>query len=213
MPAVLTFPTTARCPVRWTSGPSRSGRSARAGGTGTGVVEDGSWVDFDSFATERIPALTRYATMLAGGRELGEDIVQDALVKAHAKWSRISELDRPDLYVKRIVTNEFLSWRRRRRLRTVELREEHAAAAMADRPPSTEETTADRDALWSELAALPRQQRVVLVLRFYEGLSDSEIAEIMGCRPATVRGYASRALSTLRIELAEWRAPPSEDTP
>lgn len=166
---------------------------------------DGRPVDFEEFAVERIPSLTRYAIMLTGSRELAEDVVQDALVKAHAKWKRISALDRPDLYVKRIVTNEFLSWRRRRRVPTVALQTD-IELVRGDRPPTHEETSADRAALWAELARLPRQQRIVLVLRYYEGLSDNEIAEILGCRPGTVRGYGSRALSTLRIELADWRA-------
>lgn len=173
-------------------------------------AENGGPVDFEEFAAERLPSLIRYATMLAGSRDLGEDIVQDALVKAHAKWNRISEMDRPDLYVKRVVTNEFLSWRRRRRVPTVELLPEVAEPAPGDRPPSHEQTGADRDALWAELAKLPRQQRAVLVLRFYEGLNDQEIAIVLDCRPGTVRGYGSRALATLRIELAVWHQSPEE---
>ncbi|MGI8722676.1 MAG: SigE family RNA polymerase sigma factor [Geodermatophilaceae bacterium] len=168
-------------------------------------TEDGRLVDFEEFAVERLPSLTRYAIMLTGCRELAEDLVQDALVKANAKWKRISALDRPDLYVKRIVTNEFLSWRRRRRVAIVELLPEFAEPARGNRPPSHEETSADRAALWAELARLPRQQRAVLVLRFYEGLNDAEIATVLDCRPGTVRGYGSRALATLRIELTDWR--------
>lgn len=144
-------------------------------------------------------------------QELAEDVVQDALVKAHAKWKRISALDRPDLYVKRIVTNEFLSWRRRRRVPTVQLEPDLATPFRGSRPPSHEETSADRDARWAELERLPRQQRAVLVLRFYEGLDDTEIATVLDCRPGTVRGYGSRALATLRIELADWRQTPEED--
>lgn len=174
-------------------------------------LTDGSMVDFEEFAADRLPALTRYATMLVGSRELAEDVVQDALVKTHAKWSRISTYDRPDLYVKRIVTNEFLSWRRRRRVATVSLEPDFAEVIQSDRAPSHEETSADREALWTELARLPRQQRVVLVLRFYEGLDDNEIATVLECRPGTVRGYASRALATLRIDLAGWRQTVEDD--
>ncbi|MBA3339154.1 MAG: SigE family RNA polymerase sigma factor [Geodermatophilaceae bacterium] len=168
-------------------------------------------MDFEEFAADRLPALTRYAIMLVGSREPAEDLVQDALVKTHAKWGRISTLDRPDLYVKRIVTNEFLSWRRRRRVSTVELEPDFAEVVRADRPPSHEESSADREALWAELARLPRQQRAVLVLRFYEGLNDNEIATVLDCRPGTVRGYGSRALATLRIDLAGWRQSVEED--
>jgi len=173
-------------------------------------TQDWRPVDFEEFAAARLPALTRYATMLAGSREVAEDVVQDALVKTHAKWKKISALDRPDLYVRRIVTNEFMSLRRRQ-IATVSLEPDLAERVSADRAPSHEETSADRDALWAELARLPRQGRAVLVLRFYEGLSDNEIATVLNCRPGTVRGYGSRALAALRIELADWRQTAEED--
>jgi RNA polymerase sigma factor (sigma-70 family) len=66
---------------------------------------------------------------------------------------------------------------------------------------------AERDALLAELARLPRRQRAVLVLRYYEALSDAEIADVLGCAPGTVRGYASRALAALRIDLSAARQP------
>lgn len=134
------------------------------------------------------------------------------------RWSRrtpsgkrISTLDRPDLYVKRIVTNEFMSLRRRRRVPTITLEPEFAEVVPGDQAPSHEETSADRDALWAELARLPKQGRAVLVLRYYEGLSDNEIAVVLNCRPGTVRGYGSRAFAALRMELADWRQAAEED--
>jgi RNA polymerase sigma factor (sigma-70 family) len=66
---------------------------------------------------------------------------------------------------------------------------------------------AERDAILAELARLPRRQRTVLVLRYYEGLPDSQIAVILGCRPGTVRAYAARALAALRVELAPPQLP------
>ena len=60
---------------------------------------------------------------------------------------------------------------------------------------------AERDALVAQLGKLPARQRAVLALRYYEGLSDTEIANLIGCRPGTVRGYATRALATLRVEM------------
>ena len=61
------------------------------------------------------------------------------------------------------------------------------------------QSQADRDALLTELGKLPRRQQAVLVLRYYEGLTDAEIAELLGCSPGTVRGYASRGLAALRV--------------
>ncbi len=168
-----------------------------------GRAGNGVGMDFDEFVIDRLPALVRYAIALTGSHELGEDLVQDAMIKAHSKWRRISQLDRPDLYVKRIVTNEFLCMRRRRAVRTLGLEPRHLDHAPDDGPPSHEQTAAERNAMWTEMSRLPRQQRAVLVLRFYEGLTDLEIADVLRCRPGTVRGYASRALEALRIELAE----------
>jgi DNA-directed RNA polymerase specialized sigma24 family protein len=74
------------------------------------------------------------------------------------------------------------------------------AAGRRTPAPDAASWHADRDALLAELARLPRREQAVLVLRFYEGLSDVEIAETLGCRPGTVRGYASRALAKLRVE-------------
>jgi RNA polymerase sigma-70 factor (sigma-E family) len=147
---------------------------------------------FEEFAAARLPALLRYAVLLTGDREQARDIVQDVLTRVLVKWDRIGRFEEPYAYVRRMVTNEHLSWRRRRRLRTVPLD--------VDPPIATAESPGDE--MWQLLATLPRQQRAVLVLRFYEGLSDQEIADVLGCRPGTVRSNASRALAALRIELA-----------
>jgi RNA polymerase sigma-70 factor (sigma-E family) len=151
---------------------------------------------FEEFTAARLPALLRYAMLLSGDREQARDLVQDVLARALVKWGRIGAVEEPYAYVRRMVTNEFLSWRRRRRLPTVPLDEaiRHGREPVA---PARE----DRDDLRALLARLPGQQRAVLVLRYYEDLTDDEIAAALGCRVGTVRGYASRALATLRIEL------------
>jgi RNA polymerase sigma-70 factor (sigma-E family) len=146
---------------------------------------------FEDFAAARLPALLRYAVLLTGDREQARDIVQEVLTRALVKWDRIGKLEEPYAYVRRMVTNEHLSWRRRRRVRTVPL----------DAEPVAEPVEPPGDEMWHLLGTLPRQQRAVLVLRFYEGLSDPEIADVLGCRPGTVRSNASRALAALRIEL------------
>ncbi|MBA3417743.1 MAG: SigE family RNA polymerase sigma factor [Geodermatophilaceae bacterium] len=151
-------------------------------------------MNFEEFCLARLPGLLRFAVMLTGERELAQDIVQEVLCRAHGRWRRIVATDRPELYVKRMITNEFLSWRRRRRVVTVPL---DADVPLPD--PAGDES----DDLWQRLAGLPRQQRAVLVLRYYEGLSDLEIADALRCSAGTVRGYASRALSTLRIQLTD----------
>ena len=153
---------------------------------------------FEEFAAARLPALLRYAVVLTGDRELARDLVQEALTKALVRWRRIERVDEPYAYVRTIVTNLYLSLLRRRTLRTVPLVEEIAPTL-----PDPADTVGEHSGLWQRLAALPRQRRAVLVLRYYEGLSDNEIADVLGCRPATVRGYATRALAALRVELTE----------
>jgi RNA polymerase sigma-70 factor (sigma-E family) len=158
-------------------------------------------MEFEEFAAARSPALLRYASLLSGDREEARDIVQEVLARAMLRWRRLVSAGEPYAYVRRMVTNEFLSLqRRRRRFSFVPLRErdlDGPSAPVAPNPSGAE------DELWQLLGTLPRQQRAVIVLRYYEGLGDEEIADVLGCRLGTVRGYASRALATLRVELAE----------
>ena len=154
--------------------------------------------DFEAFVRQWLTAQLRYATALSGDPHLAADIVQDVLVRAHSRWRHIGAADRPDLYVKRMITNEYLSWRRRWHVRNIV---PASLAALQSHHPITADSAqqiVDRDDLLHRLAALPRRQRAVLVLRFYEGLADREIAEMLGVAPGTVRSTASRALAALR---------------
>ena len=155
-------------------------------------------MDYDEFAVSRLPALLRYAVMLTGNPDLAADVVQDAMVKAQLSWRRVVASEQPDRYVRRIITNIYIDQRRGSWLRRVVLRAEPAEPAPVR---DHGEATADRDHVWALLATLPRQQRAALVLRYYENLRDAEIAEVLGCSVGTVRGYISRALATLRLDL------------
>lgn len=153
-------------------------------------------MSFEDYVSARLPALLRYAAVLTGDRDLAEDLVQDVLVRAHSRWRRIAATEEPDRYVHRMIINAHLSWRRRWSTRRVLLVDAPATAGAggdpADRP--------DHDELWQRLARLPRQQRAVLVLRYYEELSVAETAAVLGCSAGAVRAYASRALATLRVD-------------
>lgn len=154
---------------------------------------------FEDFLAARLATLVRYATALTGDPHLAQDIVQDVMVKMHSRWRRVAAMDRPELYVRRAITNEFLSWRRRWSVRHL-----HPAADVPERSvPDTTTASADSAEVWQRLAVLPRQQRVVIVLSYYEGLSDTEIADMLECAVGTVRGYRSRALATLRAALSD----------
>ena len=152
-------------------------------------------VTFDNWARARLPALVRFAVVLTGDRGLAEDVVQEVMIRAYGRWPRITALDQPDAYLRRMITNEYLSWRRRW-ARITPQADVAPAASVSDHAHAH----AERDAIRVELARLPRRQRAVLVLRYYEHLTDNEIADLMGCPAGTVRSLASRALATLRVD-------------
>jgi RNA polymerase sigma-70 factor (sigma-E family) len=154
--------------------------------------------EFDDFMAREHAGLLRYAVMLTGDSELAQDLVQDVLVKVHSRWRRIGAVEFPARYVKTMVTRAFLSWRRRWAVRNIVLlpTEQLAGEPAGDHARSI----VDRADVWQRLAGLPRQQRAVLVLRYYERLTDPEIAQVLGCSAVTVRGYAFRALTALRLE-------------
>jgi RNA polymerase sigma-70 factor (sigma-E family) len=139
-------------------------------------------------------ALLRLAVMLAGEPHLAEDLVQSTLVRAFRKWRQVAAAAHPEAYLKAMVVNEFLSWRRRR------ASQELPAAVVGDGPTGEDVggAQAARAVCWELLGDLPRQQRAVLVLRYYEDLPDEEIARVLGCGTSTVRSNAARALARLR---------------
>jgi RNA polymerase sigma-70 factor (sigma-E family) len=151
-------------------------------------------VTFEEYVAARLPALLRYAVMVAGDPHLAEDVVQETMVKAYSHWRRVERADSPDLYVRRMVLNTYLSWRRGGWWRH--------STPRADIPdwgtPDSSEAGALRSDLWQRLGQLPPRQRAAVVLRFYEDLPDAEIAEVLGCAVGTVRSQISRALDSLR---------------
>jgi RNA polymerase sigma-70 factor (sigma-E family) len=157
-------------------------------------------VTFEEFVSARLTNLVRYATVVTWDPHLAEDITQNVLVRAQARWHRIGRMDAPELYVKRMVVNEFLSWRRRRAAQSVPLSAESLDGLMSPAPDQTAQRD-ERDAMLRLIAALPPRQRAVIALRFYEDLPNEQIAEILGCRTVTVRTHLSRALAGLQHAL------------
>ncbi len=153
---------------------------------------------FDDLVREQLAPLLRYATVLTGDGHTAADLVQEVLLRAHVRWAKLSELDRPDLYLRRMATNEHLSWRRRWHVRTIRPASDEVLAAHSDPHADHARRVVADDDMWRRLATLPARQRTVLVLRYYEGLDDAEIAQVLGTAAATVRSHASRALATLR---------------
>jgi RNA polymerase sigma-70 factor (sigma-E family) len=151
---------------------------------------------FDAFVRARHAALLRYGTVLTGDPHRAADLVQDALERTGLAWSRVQQQGDPEGYVRRVMANRSIStWRKLRRERLVSTPPE---GSYEDRPT-------DR-VMWDALANLPRRQRTVLVLRYYEDLSEAEIARVLSIAPGTVKSQASKALASLRAALSDREA-------
>ena len=163
--------------------------------------------DFDEFVVARGAALLRTAYLLTGDRHLAEDLVQSALAKTYRHWKRVRG-GSPEAYVRQVMVRENISWWRRRRV------VETPVADVPERAASGAGSDVDRRvSLDAALRLLSAQQRAVLVLRYYEDLTERQAADALGCSVGTVKTQAHRALKRLREvapELAElWD--PSDD--
>ncbi|WP_336214524.1 SigE family RNA polymerase sigma factor [Nonomuraea sp. LPB2021202275-12-8] len=146
---------------------------------------------FAEFVAERGDALMRYGYALAGNRHDAADLVQEALIRLRGAWSRVRLKDNPEWYVRTSMARlHIATWRRRSR--------EALTWELPEREHHDTLPTGDEQELWQALAGLPRRQRAVLVLRYYEQLTDAEIADVLGISRGTVRSQASRALDKLR---------------
>jgi RNA polymerase sigma-70 factor (sigma-E family) len=153
--------------------------------------------DYDDFYVALRPRLVRTAYAVSGDLGVAEDAVQTAFAKAYRSWRRISRLQSPEAYVRRMAVNEVLNTRR-----TAHVRREVVRAQVPDAPGAAPEDGAlAHDEMWRALMDLPPRQRAVLVLRYYEDLSEQQIADTLGCRPGTVKSQASAALAALRVRL------------
>jgi RNA polymerase sigma-70 factor (sigma-E family) len=156
------------------------------------VTDDES---FESFMAAALPALLRFGHVLTGDPHRAEELVQAALVKTYQRWARVDRAT-PQAYVRSAMVNTHTSWwRRGRREGSLPPGFDVASAASAVRDYD------DRDLALRALQTLPSRQRAVLVLRYYEDLSEADIAATLGCSTGTVKSQASRALRTLRSRL------------
>jgi len=168
--------------------------------TETSQAEPSRQQEFGQFMTARWPGLVRLAYGLTGDRWLAEDIAQAALASAYAAWWRVRRADDPDAYVRRILINA--SHRRFRRRRVAEQAHEpqqFASSPLADAAVADPaELIGERSALLAAVRELPTRQRAIVLLRYWDDLSDAQVAAVLGCAPGTVRSQASRALAKLR---------------
>jgi RNA polymerase sigma-70 factor (sigma-E family) len=156
-------------------------------------------LSFDEFVAAHLGALMAFAVAVTSDRSLSEDLVQDVMLKAHEQWERVSAADDPFAYVRRMLINEHISWRRKWG-RVVPVSEAHLRSIVdvAGDAPDHANTLAEREALVHRLRRLPRRQQAVLALRYFAGMPDADIAAELGCSVSAVRSYISRALTRLR---------------
>jgi RNA polymerase sigma-70 factor (sigma-E family) len=149
--------------------------------------------EFREFVAARSAALLRTAYLLAGDWATAEDLLQTALTKTYLAWKRLGGIEAIEPYARRVMVNTSTSWWRRR------WHGERPTEVLPERAGVDEiEQQLDRDLLWRHLTALPTRQRAVLVLRFYEDMSEAQTAALLNISAGTVKSQTSRALTTLR---------------
>ena len=153
--------------------------------------------DFSAFVTARLPQLLRFGHLLTGDPVAAEDLVQIALARTHLRWSQLREPAAAASYVRTAMVRQHSNLRGRLHSR------ERVVATVPERADlaAPYDDVAERDAMWSALSQLAPRQRAVLVLRYYERLSEAEIARVLRCSTGTVKSQSSKALARLRAVL------------
>lgn len=151
---------------------------------------------FAVFVREHNASLYRTAFLLTGSHTAAEDVLQETLTYLYPRWDRVQAADSAVAYVRRSLTNRFVSSTRQRAGRDL---------SMWDLPDGWDgqdlsETVANRELVWQLLGSLPARQRAAMVMRYFHDLPDDEIAASLGCRAATVRSLVSRGMALLRAQ-------------
>lgn len=158
-------------------------------------MDDATRETFDAFVRARTGELLRFGYVLTGSADAAVDLVQDALERTLLAWPRVRRQDDPEGYVRRTMVNRNVSrWRRLRREWLMAEPPEPLNAG-AEPPPGPDPE------LMAALRALPPRQRAVVVLRYYEDLSEKQTAEVLGCAVGTVKSQTAKALAALRRSL------------
>lgn len=150
--------------------------------------------EFEAFVADRSAALLRTAWLLTGSETSAQDLVQAALLKTWRRWAWVSRKDAPEVYVRRVMVSTLLSWRRRKWLGELPVASFGDAIGGVDEASSIEL----RHDVRAALAGLSTGQRAVLVLRYFDDLSEAQTAAVMRCSVGTVKSQNARALARLR---------------
>ena len=150
---------------------------------------------FRDYVRERSRALLQTAYLLTGNRADAEDLVQSALAKTYLAWDRIEDRGALDGYVRRAMVNTHISWWRRRRV------EEYPTDEIPDQAVADHAVSSDiQEVVRRAVDRLPQRMRAAVTLRFFEDMTEPEIAEVLGISLGTVKSTVSRAVAKLRID-------------
>jgi RNA polymerase sigma-70 factor (sigma-E family) len=149
---------------------------------------------FERFVRQHTATLHRTAFLLTGNRYSAEELLQDTLTRLYPKWQKVLDADAGLAYVRRSLVNRFVSGARSPAAR---------AESMWELPDSWDgrdvsETVATANTIWQLLGGLPPRQRAAVVMRYFHDMSDPDIADVLGCRPVSVRSLVSRGISAMR---------------
>ncbi|WP_141999787.1 SigE family RNA polymerase sigma factor [Amycolatopsis cihanbeyliensis] len=163
----------------------------------------GEFTDFGEFVEASLPGLLRYGHALTGNPHDAADLVQTVLEKIGSRWTHVQrKTGDPLAYIRRSMANAHISrWRR--------VRKENLVAELPESQSFTPADPFEHEPLWQALRTLPPRQRAVIVLRYYEELSEAEIAESLGVSQGTVKSQASKAIASLRTKLQAEEEPPA----
>lgn len=156
--------------------------------------------EFAEFALARSGALHRAAYLMVGDNQLAQDLVQEALTRTYVAWPRLRDKANAEAYCRKAITTTAISWFRRKSWNN-ERPAQHLPDGLVR--AGHEVAFAERDVLWRALQDLPPRQRAALVLRFYEDLTETQTAEVMGCAVGTVKSQVSAGLKKLRERLGD----------
>ena len=155
--------------------------------------------EFAEFVTARSAALHRAAYLMVNDVGLAQDLVQEALTKTYVAWPRLRDKTNAEAYTRKAITTTAISWFRRKAWSHEKATGEPPERATRDHADGV----ARSSALWTALQGLPVRQRVAIVLRYYEDLTEAQIAEAMGCAVGTVKSQVSAGISKLRERLGD----------
>jgi len=150
---------------------------------------------FEDFVTESVDGLLRTAYLITSDEGEAEDLVQECLLMVARRWGRIRRMNQPLAYARRVLINLALRGTRQRSRRRAELAAETVEASTSS---AGLELLATRDEVRAALRQLAPRQRAVLVLRYFNDLSEAEVAKMLGCTTGTIKSTASRSLAQLR---------------